>query len=131
VSAEEDSVVGESTQFAGRFAQVGAIGGCAGGGWRAIWFTLAKREIAAQHPDSEFGERHSRGFEERSSRIAAGAMRQDETIASSVGRPMEKSTHGASGIGDNFLIRYTGEFGFGHTAANLSYIAALKPAWAA
>jgi hypothetical protein len=114
VSAEKDSVVGESTQFAGRLAQVGAIGGCVSRGWRTMGFALAKRKIAAQHPDSGFGEGLGRGFEQRSARIAAGAMCEDETGASAIDRAMQKSAHGAGGIWDDFLIRYTGEFGFGH-----------------
>jgi hypothetical protein len=70
-------------------------------------FALAKRQVAAQRPESGFGEGGGRGFEERSSGIAAGSMRQDETVASAVGRPVEKSAHGASGVGfiSHLLIR--------------------------
>jgi hypothetical protein len=41
-------------------------------------------------------------------------MCEDETGASAIGRAMQKSAHDAGGVWDNFLIRYTGEFGFGH-----------------
>ena len=43
-------------------------------------FALPKRQIAAQHPDSGFGEGVGRGFEERGLRIAAGAMCQDKSV---------------------------------------------------
>ena len=83
-------------------------------------FTLAKREIAAQHPNAGLGEGFGRGFEQRSARIAARAMRQDEAVASAAGRLMQKSADDAGGIWDSFAIRsvrhsrirYTGEFGF-------------------
>ena len=67
-------------------------------------FALPKREIAAQRPDSGFGEGRRRSFQEQSLRIAAGAMYQDKAVTLAFTRSMQKSADAIGGIWHYFVL---------------------------
>jgi hypothetical protein len=67
---------------------------------RTVRFALAEWQIAAQHPDAGLGEGGRDSLKKRSSGVAAGAVREDETVASAVGRAVQKSADVRRGVGD-------------------------------
>ena len=67
-------------------------------------FALRIREIAAQRPDSSFGDGRGRSFKERSLRIAAGAMYQDKAVTLAFMRSMQKSADAIGGIWHYFVL---------------------------